>query len=172
MIPFPGSPGLPMTAVDKEKAKFVPIHCIVEQTASPSGGKHLVASTEANVELDTYAILPSSALFSDIVRIALLKIGYSSSEAMGAKGTIQIRNWKPLTFDTITENPDVTIEEILGDLTSLSTLRLRLCSQSKRCAMEDIKEKLLQFLLQRSQGILSSSGCPIEKTLLSQMSKG
>lgn len=68
-------------------AKFVPIHCIVEQTASPSGGKHLVASTEANVELDTYAILPSSALFSDIVRIALLKIGYSSSEAMGAKGT-------------------------------------------------------------------------------------
>ena len=66
-------------------AKFVPIHCIVEQTASPSGGKH---GTETNVELDTYAILPSSALFSDIVRIALLKIGYSSSEAMGAKGTL------------------------------------------------------------------------------------
>ena len=66
-------------------ATFVPIHCIVEQTASPSSGKH---GTEANVELDTYAILPSSALFSDIVRIALLKIGYSSSEAMGAKGTL------------------------------------------------------------------------------------
>ena len=59
----------------------------MEQTAAPSGCKH---GAETNIELDTYAILPSSALFSDIVRIALLKIGYSSSEAMGAKGQLYL----------------------------------------------------------------------------------
>ena len=41
-------------------------------------------------------------------------------------GAIQIKNWKPLTFDTITENPDATVDEILGDLTSVATLRIKL----------------------------------------------
>jgi hypothetical protein len=36
-------------------------------------------------------------------------------------------------------------------------------SQSKVIAMEEVKEKLLQFLLDRSQMVLSSLGCPIEK---------
>jgi hypothetical protein len=29
--------------------------------------------------------------------------------------------------------------------------------------MEEVKEKLLQYLLQKSQAILSSAGCPIDK---------
>ena len=37
-----------------------------------------------------------------------------------------MKNWKPLTFDTITENPDATVDEILGDLTSIATLRIKL----------------------------------------------
>ncbi len=43
------------------------------------------------------------------------------------QGTIHIKNWKPLTFDTITESPNATLDEILGDLTSVTTLRIRLC---------------------------------------------
>lgn len=36
-------------------------------------------------------------------------------------------------------------------------------SQSRLGAMEDVKDKLLQFLLQHSQTVLLNSGCPIEK---------
>lgn len=42
-------------------------------------------------------------------------------------GAIQIKNWKPLTFDNVTENPNATVESILGDLTSVATVRIRLC---------------------------------------------
>lgn len=35
---------------------------------------------------DTFAILPGSLLFSDILRGALVKIGFSVLEAIGAKG--------------------------------------------------------------------------------------
>lgn len=48
-------------------------------------------------------------------------------------GAIQIKNWKPLTFDTITDYPDSTVEEILGDLTSIATLRIRLCRSVLCC---------------------------------------
>lgn len=36
---------------------------------------------------DSYAIMPSTTLFCDVVRTALLKLGYSATEAVGAKGS-------------------------------------------------------------------------------------
>lgn len=42
-------------------------------------------------------------------------------------GAIQIKNWKPLSFETITEDSKSTIEDILGDLTQTAKLRIRLC---------------------------------------------
>lgn len=35
---------------------------------------------------DAFAILPGSVLFSDVLRASLTKIGFSPSEAIGAKG--------------------------------------------------------------------------------------
>lgn len=61
-------------------AKSMPIHCIVEQAAGCNGEK------KAEVDMDTYAILPSTTLFNEIIRVALIKLGYSVVEAMGAKG--------------------------------------------------------------------------------------
>ena len=40
---------------------------------------------------------------------------------------VQIKNWRPLTFDSITENTESTLEDILGELTTLATLRIKLC---------------------------------------------
>jgi hypothetical protein len=85
----------------------MPIHCIVEQiqtttgvsVAGPTNGKLGGNSPNNNnagnggnnsnspvVEMDTYAILPGTTMFSELVRTALIKIGYTASEAMGAKG--------------------------------------------------------------------------------------
>ncbi|GIY53914.1 uncharacterized protein CDAR_87221 [Caerostris darwini] len=140
--------------------RSIPVHCIVEQV-TPQGQS--VNISQAAVDLDSFAIIPSTTLFSEIVHTALNKLGYSSSAALTAKGAIQLKNWKPLTFDQITESPDATVGDILGELSSAATLRIRLYSRPKLHSANDVKEKLLQVLLAQSQNLLVSSGCPIDQ---------
>ena len=42
------------------------------------------------------------------------------------QGAIQIKNWKPLTLDAITNNPQASIDDILSELTNVATLRIRI----------------------------------------------
>lgn len=46
---------------------------------------------------------------------------FSSSLAL-----VQLRNWKPLTLDQISESAETTIGDIFGDIASFITLRIRL----------------------------------------------
>lgn len=64
-----------------------PIHCLVEEENQESTSG---IPTELSTTLlcDTFAILPGSLLFSDILRAALVKIGFSVLEAIGAKGEL------------------------------------------------------------------------------------
>ena len=69
--------------------KSIPIHCVVEQTNGPvtfddDGSSHFT------VELDSYAILPCTTPFSELVRAALVKLGYNSTESVTAKGIIKM----------------------------------------------------------------------------------
>jgi hypothetical protein len=82
--------------------------------------------SSAVVEQDSYAIISTGVLFIDLVRTALLRLGYSASETVGAKGVIQLKNWKPLTFDQISDSVEATVGDILGDIASVATLRIRL----------------------------------------------
>ncbi|KAL5014816.1 hypothetical protein ScPMuIL_009086 [Solemya velum] len=152
--------------------KSLPIHCIIEQTNGPLTFDQNAECTSTCVELDSYAILPGSTLIGEIVRAALMTLGYSANDAMNAKGAIQIKNWKPLSFDSITDDAKATVEKILGELTQVATLRIRLTSKSKLSSTDEVKEKLLKLLLSESHGLLSTAGCPIEKNLLSSISKG
>ncbi|XP_052086307.1 uncharacterized protein LOC127723643 isoform X5 [Mytilus californianus] len=152
-------------------AKSLPIHCVVEQTSGPVSFDD-DGSSHYTVELDSYAILPCTTLFSELVRAALVKLGYNSTESMNAKGAIQIKNWRPLTFEAISNNPKSTVEDILGELTQVAKLRIRLCSKAKISSVDEVKGRLLQLLLNQSQGLLMNSGCPIEKSLLTTFAKG
>lgn len=147
--------------------KTLPVHCVVERVPSPQS-----ESQQPSVEVDSYAIVPSAALFADLVRTALTKLGYSPSEAICAKGVVQIKNWKPLSFDQITELPEATVGDMLSDLVQVATLRIRLYSRPKPNVVNDVKEKLLQVLLAQSHSLLLSSGCPIDQTTLAALSKG
>ncbi|ELT97178.1 hypothetical protein CAPTEDRAFT_108216 [Capitella teleta] len=80
----------------------------------------------SNNDLITYALVPGSTRIGDLVTTALTKIGFTSTQAVGAKGSLQVKDWKPLTFDLISENPDATADEILGDIAGMVTLRIRL----------------------------------------------
>ena len=62
-----------------------PIHCLVEQETQERSGD-VTSNVTTTVICDSYAILPGSLLFTDIVRAALVKIGFSVTEAIGAKG--------------------------------------------------------------------------------------
>lgn len=44
------------------------------------------SSSSNMVEQNAFAIIPSGALFVDMVRTALTRLGYSATEAVGAKG--------------------------------------------------------------------------------------
>ncbi|XP_060573628.1 uncharacterized protein LOC132731457 isoform X3 [Ruditapes philippinarum] len=143
--------------------RSLPIHCIVEQTNGSASFDNLSAekSTHSTVELDSYAILPGTTLLTECVRAALLKLGYNSTEAIGAKGAVQVKNWRPLDFETITDNKNATIDDMLGELTQVATLRIRICSATKITSAEEVKEKLLQLLLNQSQSLLVNAGCPV-----------
>ena len=67
----------------------------VTPTIASSLGTTSSATLESNpsslcqsavVEQDTYAIIASGVMFMDLVRTALLKLGYSAPETIGAKG--------------------------------------------------------------------------------------
>ncbi|GIY56242.1 ULD domain-containing protein [Caerostris extrusa] len=66
-------------------SRSIPVHCIVEQV-TPQGQS--VNISQAAVDLDSFAIIPSTTLFSEIVHTALNKLGYSSSAALTAKGRL------------------------------------------------------------------------------------
>ncbi|XP_021365208.1 mucin-12-like [Mizuhopecten yessoensis] len=162
----------PVSSVTPAGTKSLPVHCIIEQTTGVVTFDTPECGSNSSVELDSYAILPSTTLFGEVVRTALIKLGYNPSEAISAKGAVQIKNWRPLTFEVITDDEKATLEDIWGELTQVATLRIRLSSQSKLSSTDEVKSKLLQLLLTQSHGLLLTSGCPIEKSLLSSITKG
>ena len=63
--------------------KSLPIHCIVEQSTCDDRG-----TSQHNIEVDSYAIIPGNTLFCEILRTALLKLGYTATDCIGAKGKL------------------------------------------------------------------------------------
>lgn len=100
--------------------------------------------------------------FHSLVQTALLNLGYSGDSVAAAKGSLVIKNWKALTFDQITEDPLVTVGDILGELTTVATLRIQVF-RGRPAALTDVKDKLLRFLLVQSHSLLASAGCPLDE---------
>lgn len=92
-------------------------------------------------------------------------MGYSSECAAAAKGSVIIKNWKALTFDQISDDPSVTVGDILGELSTIATLRIQVF-RGRPTTLTDIKDKLLKFLLLQSHGLLMSSGCPLDEVYI------
>lgn len=41
-------------------------------------------------------------------------------------GAVQIKNWRALDLDQLTDNALVSVEDMLGDLTTVATLRIKI----------------------------------------------
>lgn len=65
--------------------KSIPVRCVIEVKSEESTCKNDTI-TGGHTETSTFAIIPSKSLFKDVVKTALIKLGYSKREASAAKG--------------------------------------------------------------------------------------
>lgn len=117
-----------------------------------------------NIETDSYVIIPAATLFCDIVTTALQRLGYSIDITNTARGAIVVKNWKPIPLENITENPLISVADILGELTSVVTLKITII-RSKPTQLAEVKDKLLKLLILQSHAVLRSSGCPLDEVI-------
>jgi len=45
-------------------------------------------------------------------------------------GYVELKNWKRLSTDDVASDPSATVEDILGDVIAIATLRIRLSNRS------------------------------------------
>lgn len=146
--------------------KSLPLHCVVESISSLQASLCIENRSpwkrRPNIETDSYVIVPAVTPFSDILSTALQRLGYSSDIAATARGSIIIKNWKPLPMEKISDNPLISVGDILGELTSVVTLRIVIL-RTKPSPFTEIKDKLLKLLILQSHAVLRSAGCPLDE---------
>ncbi|XP_066269622.1 mucin-3A-like [Branchiostoma lanceolatum] len=96
--------------------RSLPIRCVIETTLD-SG---------VIQEMESYAIIPCSTFFLDLVGVVLGKLGYSTVQSVVATGHMEVKNWKPLPFNAISDNPQATVGHVLGEVFHLAVLRIKL----------------------------------------------
>uniref|UniRef100_A0A4Y0BME1 Homeobox domain-containing protein n=1 Tax=Anopheles funestus TaxID=62324 RepID=A0A4Y0BME1_ANOFN len=156
----------------KVNAKSLPLHCVVESVSSLQATLNFDTRSpwkrRPNIETDSYVIIPAATPFCDIVTTALQRLGYSTEISNAARGSISIKNWKSLSLDAISDNPLVSVSDILGELTSVVTLKITIL-RNKPSQLAEIKDKLLKLLILQSHALLRSTGCPLDEITLSQI---
>ncbi|KAK9505163.1 hypothetical protein O3M35_009277 [Rhynocoris fuscipes] len=149
--------------------RSLPVHCVVEAVWNVEQlGRCGIGQRRPSLEVDSYVIIPVNTALQDLVSVALHRLGYSKDNAAAAKGSVVIKNWKPLSFEKIAESPLMTVGDILGELSTIATLRIQIF-RSRPNVLTDMRDKLLRLLLVQSHSMLVSSGCPLDENLVSQL---
>ncbi|CAF1278645.1 unnamed protein product [Adineta ricciae] len=105
--------------------KFLPIHCVVTRDECPQ-----------RVLQDGFVIIPAQTKFHDIVSVVLRSMEADMGKIDKEEriyGEVLIKNWNPLSIETVTEDRTVTVQDILGDLMNLAVLQIRISKYSNSC---------------------------------------
>ncbi|XP_015188574.1 PREDICTED: uncharacterized protein LOC107072831 [Polistes dominula] len=173
----PKQEGFDLSKSASSTAKNLPVHCIVETI------HNIVESHASNarenwrrpqIETDSYVIIPVAMPFQDLVGEALVRLGYSSDLIPSARGSIEIRNWKPLPMEKVAEGPLLTVGDILAELTSVATLKIQVYRSRPPppSPAAEVRNKLLRLLLLHSHALLVSAGCPLDEMTLLSLCRG
>ncbi|KAH8275693.1 hypothetical protein KR026_012679 [Drosophila bipectinata] len=158
--------------VSKVNPKSLPLHCVVESVHSLHASLTIDTrqpwKRRPNIETDSYVIIAAATPWSEIVQTALQRLGYSQEVANTARGSLIIKHWKPIPLEQISDNPAVPVSDIVGELTSVITLRIVIL-RPKTSPLGEIKDKLLKLLVLQSHAVLRSTGCPLDEVTLSQI---
>ncbi|XP_054722895.1 uncharacterized protein LOC129232822 [Uloborus diversus] len=96
---------------------------------------------------------------------------HSKLEPSKCDGSIQVKKWKPLAFDQVTENPEATVADILGELTTVASLHVRLYSvpdNPQEWRDITVRNAVLELLREMSQSKLAKL-CPLSQPMLSNI---
>ncbi|KAE9551981.1 hypothetical protein FO519_004805 [Halicephalobus sp. NKZ332] len=97
-----------------------PVRVLVE-TVRP---QHcLSCSHDGQPIVDTYAVVSGQTVLNQLVESVLNALGMPHL-VPDSRGLIQVNNWKPLSFENITDNPDEPIINLLKDINSSITLKI------------------------------------------------
>lgn len=149
--------------------KMLPIHCKVEITAD---------GVEPQVK-DGYAIIPSTVRLCDLIKTALTKLEFDGNLAGNAEGSIQLKNWKPLMFSTITDKEAMTVGELFADILTHLTLNIKVKGSSNNIHSENtdpvsgikipsVSEKMLSS---KSSSLFTGSVTEVRRRLLQVLEK-
>lgn len=99
---------------------------------------------------------------------ALSRLSYTSDLILSARGSIVIRNWKPLPTDKVADGPSLTVGDILAELINLATLKIQIYRSRPPppSPAAEVRDKLLRLLLLRSHAGLLATGCPLDEVIL------
>lgn len=173
----PKQEGFDLSKSASSTAKNLPVHCVVE-TIHNIVESHVSNSREKwrspQVETDSYVIIPVAMPFQDLVGEALVRLGYSSDLIPSARGSIVIRNWKPLPMEKVADGPLLTVGDILAELTSVATLKIQVYRSRPPppSPAAEVRNKLLRLLLLHSHTLLVSAGCPLDEMTLLSLCRG
>ncbi|EDW82914.2 uncharacterized protein Dwil_GK21291, partial [Drosophila willistoni] len=152
--------------------KSLALHCVVESVHSLHDYLTIDSrqpwKRRPNIETDSYVIIAAATPWSEIVQTALQRLGYSQEVANTARGSLIIKHWKPIPLEQISDNPAIQVSDILGELTSMITLRIVIL-RAKTSPLGEIKDKLLKLLVLQSHAVLRSTGCALDEVTLSQI---
>ncbi|XP_033199281.1 SATB1_N and homeodomain domain-containing protein dve isoform X3 [Bombus vancouverensis nearcticus] len=173
----PKQEGFDLSKSTSSTGKNLPVHCVVE-TIHNIVETHVSNSREnwrrPQVETDSYVIIPVAMPFQDLVGEALVRLGYSSDLIPSARGSIVIRNWKPLPMEKVADGPLLTVGDILAELTSVATLKIQVYRSRPPppSPAAEVRNKLLRLLLLHSHALLVSAGCPLDEMTLLSLCRG
>uniref|UniRef100_A0AC34R5C3 Homeobox domain-containing protein n=1 Tax=Panagrolaimus sp. JU765 TaxID=591449 RepID=A0AC34R5C3_9BILA len=147
-----------------------PVRVLVE-TVRP---QHcLGCSHDGQPIVDTYAVVSGQTVLNQLVESVLNALGMAHL-VPDSRGLIQVNNWKPLSFENITDNPDEPIANLLKDINSSITLKILTKnseSPNTECIV-DLKQKLLSIAVDRQPHLLTSSSGRQARDFIQQILNG
>uniref|UniRef100_A0A183CFG7 Homeobox domain-containing protein n=1 Tax=Globodera pallida TaxID=36090 RepID=A0A183CFG7_GLOPA len=91
------------------------------------------------------------------------------------EGLIQINNWKPISFETITDNPEELVINLFREISTHITLKIlakRSPTDTNGQCIVDLKQRLLKTSIEKQPQILTSSNGQEVKEILQQVMAG
>ncbi|KAH7694040.1 DNA-binding protein SATB2 [Aphelenchoides avenae] len=95
---------------------MLPVHVVVISAFAESGDA-------SKPMMDNYAIIDNSLKLSDIVAFALSSLGLGHLATV-SKGFILFDNWKPLSFEDVTDDQDVLVIDLLKPVAHTAVLKI------------------------------------------------
>uniref|UniRef100_A0A0K0ER28 Homeobox domain-containing protein n=1 Tax=Strongyloides stercoralis TaxID=6248 RepID=A0A0K0ER28_STRER len=149
-----------------------PVRVVIESVKSENC---ITCTTSGSPLIDTYAVISTNTPLSQLTDSILSALGYTNL-INSSRGLVQISNWKPLTFESICDNPEEKIGDLIKDFANNVTLKIITKRTSVDLDVEscikDVKQKILKYSLDKQPQILNSISNYQIKEVISQICSG